>query len=119
MKNRAKCKLCSEVIESFTMYDYIECKCGEIAIDGGSYSLKTYAKDFSNFLRIDDNDEEILVTLVDDKPKEKPTKQDLLDIVINRIQAIESLPDSAKLSNINHYDYLSLLIILESILRLS
>ncbi len=56
MKNRAKCKKCHSVLESFHEFDYITCKCGEIAISGGNQKLECYANDWSNFLRVDDND---------------------------------------------------------------
>ena len=58
MRNRAKCKLCGDLIESYTITDYVECKCGEIAISGGNVNLVTWAKDYVNFLRVEDNGSE-------------------------------------------------------------
>ena len=40
MRNRAKCKLCSSVIESYHRYDEVSCKCGEINISGGNDVLE-------------------------------------------------------------------------------
>ena len=54
MKNRAKCKLCNSIIESFHRHDYVTCACGEIAVDGGLDYFKVIARDYANFLRIDD-----------------------------------------------------------------
>ncbi len=35
MKNIAKCRLCSTVIESKYTHDFVWCKCESIAVDGG------------------------------------------------------------------------------------
>lgn len=34
-RNRAKCRLCGDVIESKHRHDFVVCKCGSIFIDGG------------------------------------------------------------------------------------
>lgn len=34
--NKVKCLLCKDIIESTYTHDYVECKCGNIAVDGGS-----------------------------------------------------------------------------------
>lgn len=39
IRNSAKCRNCGEVIQSFHLKDYVECKCGAIAIDGGTRNL--------------------------------------------------------------------------------
>jgi len=66
MRNRAKCKLCGDIIESFHRHDLIECSCGEISIEGGLDYFKASARDFKNFLRIDDEGKEIEVKLVEE-----------------------------------------------------
>lgn len=38
--NKIKCKHCGDVIESKSVHDYEECKCGAVAVDGGHYYLK-------------------------------------------------------------------------------
>lgn len=38
--NKARCKKCNTVIESKTVHDYVSCKCGAIAVDGGRIYLK-------------------------------------------------------------------------------
>lgn len=69
MRNRAKCKNCDSILESFTLYDYVECSCGGIAIDGGSYRLNAYARNWENFLRIDDDGKITPISFVE-KPSE-------------------------------------------------
>lgn len=125
MRNRAKCKLCKSIIESFHSMDYVTCKCGEISVDAGE-ALKCYAKDFANFLRVDDEGNEIIVTIqesADVKPlcnpeeKKKPSRKELLDMLDNMIESIDSLPNNAMTTPINHYDFSSALILVSSILR--
>lgn len=40
IRNRIKCKLCGEIIESKNRHDYKECKCGKVAVDGGKDYLR-------------------------------------------------------------------------------
>ena len=122
MKNRAKCKLCKSVIESFHTTDYVSCNCGEIFVDGGS-SLKCGATSWENFLRIDDLGNEILVKIegkenLGDYQTSKPSKKDLIKTLDDMISSYENLPSQAMTSPINHYDFLSSLILLSSILKL-
>lgn len=63
MRNRGKCKLCKDVLESFHEFDRVECSCGEVSITGGQVKFLVFAKDFANFLRIDDQDKEISVKI--------------------------------------------------------
>jgi len=35
IRNRAKCKLCGDIIESKYRHDFVTCKCGAISVDGG------------------------------------------------------------------------------------
>lgn len=123
MKNRAKCKLCNSIIESFSRTDYVSCKCGEIAIEGGDQLYKTYARDFANFLRIDDEGNEIIVK-VESKDKiepveinTKPSKHELLEMLDEMRKAVERLPQDAMFTPITHADFCSLIMLLSSILR--
>jgi len=34
-RNIIKCLFCEDIIESTHVHDYIECKCGTVAVDGG------------------------------------------------------------------------------------
>lgn len=38
--NRAKCKICGDIVESNRRHDYIPCKCRAMAVDGGHAYLK-------------------------------------------------------------------------------
>lgn len=120
MRNRAKCKLCGSIIESIHRYDYVECKCGEIAIEGGEESYKCSAKNFGNFLRVDDQDNIIIPTIQESEvivTNTKPAKNELIDNIKEMIKNIENLPSQAMTTAINHYDFCSLLILLVAILE--
>lgn len=125
MKNRAKCKKCNTIIESFHEFDYVTCKCAEIAISGGNQSLQCFAKDWINFMRVDEHGNEILVKTKDeeiqkiDEPEVKPSREDLLNMLDDMIKNIENLPPNGLASPVNHYDLLSSLLLLSSILRSS
>ena len=132
MKNRAKCKLCSSIIESFHATDWVTCKCGEIHVDGGD-AMKCAAKNWSNFLRVDDNGNEIIVKVNstsnpqnsspsnstecdsnngDQYSHKKPSKAELIDMLKEMIKNIENLPEYGMSAPITHYDFSSLLILL-------
>lgn len=38
--NAVKCNHCGEVIRSLNRHDYRPCKCGKVAVDGGSWYLR-------------------------------------------------------------------------------
>ena len=125
MRNRAKCKLCQSIIESFHEHDYVECRCGEIAVCEGS-NLKCSAKDWRNFVRVDDEDNEIIpkiremtsdTTLNYYKRTTKPTKAELIEMLTDMKKSVEGLPQIAMNTAITHYDYLSLLLLLEAIFK--
>jgi hypothetical protein len=118
MRNRAKCKLCSSIIESYHRYDEVSCKCGEINISGGNYALECGAKDWSNFMRVDDMGNEIFVKVqMDDKTVEheyKQSKADLHKILQGMIDSIEGMPTNAKTIPLTHYDMQYLLLLMLS-----
>jgi hypothetical protein len=122
MKNRAKCKLCNTIIESFHSEHIDMCPCGEISVEGGD-SLRCAAKDWSNFIRVDDIGNEIIVKVKNDDvkqldiPQSKPTKEELLGMLDEMIKNIEGLPQAAMTTNITHYDFASALLLLASIFR--
>ena len=39
-KNAIQCKFCGDIIESKYRHDYVECKCGACAVDGGKSYLR-------------------------------------------------------------------------------
>jgi hypothetical protein len=116
MRNRAKCKHCSSIIESFLTHDYIECKCGEIAVSGGE-AMKCAARNWENFIRIDDAEKEIYITVKELTEDKEPglTKKELIDMLSAMSKSFQRLPDSAMSLPITHYDYASLLILLSAI----
>lgn len=128
MRNRAKCVLCGDILESFHAHDYVSCRCGEISIDGGNDQYRCSARNFENFLRIDDEDNEIVVTLAQGneipvkeiEKKEEiafPTRKELLDMLENMYKTIENLPDAAKYAPVNHYDLYCLIALVHQILK--
>jgi len=40
VSNKARCKKCKDVIESTHRHDFVYCKCGAIAVDGGKSYLR-------------------------------------------------------------------------------
>lgn len=105
MKNRAKCKLCNTVLESFHRFDLVACKCGEISISGGCDVFECAARNWSNFLRVDDNDNEIIVKIDGEKTSEvisdtsteiKLDRKELLAMLERSIDYIDNLPTHAK-----------------------
>ena len=45
IKNAIQCKLCGEVIESKQVHDFVQCKCGACAVDGGHDYLRRCFRD--------------------------------------------------------------------------
>lgn len=119
MRNRAKCKLCGDIIESLHDRDCVECSCGEISVDGGAEYYKSSAKDYGNFLRVDNNGQEIPVqfksSLEDlatktiepqqELPQGKLSKHEILSMLEEVLKGVERLPDHAMSLPINHYDF--------------
>lgn len=123
MKNRAKCKLCQSIIESFHEFDEVTCKCGEISISGGSVKFKTSAKNYDNFLRVDDEGNTITVKLQDQTEEIKkeeippPTKEELIEMLDTMAENIAKLPQNALSLPITHYDHYSALLLISTILK--
>ena len=114
MKNRAKCKLCQDIIE-VSNNDTVSCNCGEIFVEGTADMMRCGAKHWENFLRIDDEGNEIVPVIKDKAP---PTRKELLEMLENMIKSIQNMPENAMTVSINHYDWLSLLILLEMLFSL-
>jgi hypothetical protein len=125
MKNRAKCKLCFQILESFHTYDYVTCNCGEISISGGNDRLECSAKNWENFLRVDENGNEIVVKVKDSvettesNNEEFPimTRADKIDMLEAMVKNIENLPKAAMAQPINNFDMYSYLVVILSILK--
>jgi len=122
MKNRAKCKLCHSIIESFHLHDHVSCKCGEISITGGAHEYTAMANDWSNFLRVDDQGNEIIITVKDEEKAEvkplyieKPTRKEKLKMLDEMIKSYENLPTNALNAPITGYDLVSALLLVKSL----
>lgn len=50
LKNVAMCRKCGDIIESKHVHDFVRCKCGAIAVDGG----KDYLRRIGNLEDIED-----------------------------------------------------------------
>jgi hypothetical protein len=46
--NKARCKLCGDIIESRGVHDFQSCQCEEIFVDGGHEYLRRGANDLNN-----------------------------------------------------------------------
>lgn len=127
MRNRAKCKLCGDVIESKQRHDYITCSCGEITIDGGKEYRHASFKNIENFMCVDDEGNEIVPTYSENTSKDentpeesfrtKPTKEELLQELDEMIKTFEHLPPGALYAPVTHSDFCSLLMLVYAILR--
>lgn len=123
MKNRAKCKLCDSIIESFHRDDYVSCTCGEIAIWGGTDSYNVSYRDIANFVRVDDEGNEIIVKEEQSSdvkqidPETKPSRNDLIKMLDEMANNIENLPPHAKFQSVNQYDMQALISLLSLIFK--
>jgi hypothetical protein len=125
MKNRAKCKLCTDIIESMHRTDYQTCKCGQISLYGGPDIMECGAIDWANFIRVDDHGNEIIIKVIDKahnvplaettESKKHLSNKEIREHIKHMITAIEQLPAHAMHEPITHYDYCSLLMILSAI----
>lgn len=107
MVYRIKCKLCLSVIEYGN--DITSCKCGEITLHGPTQTIACRKE--QNYSEIDDEGHEVQLT------EEKLDKIKKLDMLDEMIKSYEALPQSAMNSPITHYDLISVLLLLASILR--
>ena len=50
IKNAIQCNNCGEIIESMHRHNYVQCKCGACAVDGGhDYLRRCYMRDGKGF----------------------------------------------------------------------
>lgn len=136
MRNRAKCRLCGDIVESKHQHDYVSCSCEEIAVDGGNAYHRACFKNRENFIALDDDGNEIIPKHEKDEkepvpqeklaeyakevmksPPNRPSKEDLIRELDEMVKNIENLPPQALYAPINHADFGSLLILLHAILK--
>lgn len=112
-RNRAMCKLCESIIESHTAKDRVSCTCGEIEVDGGKENYICYAKDFKNFIRIDEEDVKIEVK-VKEIDSTKANFNNSKEALEEMIKSIENMPSNALITSATQYDLLGILYLLQS-----
>lgn len=49
IKNRAKCLICGDVIESKYTHDFQTCSCGNLSVDGGADYCRITAKQIEKY----------------------------------------------------------------------
>ena len=102
------------------------CNCGEISVDGGP-AMRCAAKNWDNFLRVDDEGNEIVVTVLNgsDVKKEiqiensRPTKKDLLEMLDATANHLEKLPPDILYSNATNADILQLIMLISALFKVS
>lgn len=129
MRNRAKCKLCQAIVESFINNEYVTCKCGQLSVMDGP-AMRMEFVDENNVLRLDDegNEYPIKYQHQSHEKKEKDetsigahklTKDELIAELDSLIKIYNNLPDHAMEQPVTHADHQSLLMILSSIFKAS
>ena len=91
MRNRAKCRLCNDIIESKHRHDYVSCSCREISVDGGSDYHRACFKNRENFICIDDEGNEFSPAHEYDKKDPIPIEQ-----VEKYIESVLSSPEKLR-----------------------
>ncbi len=87
----------------------INCACGDVTLDGSTKQI--LCKNKKSYSEVDDEGNDISLK------EEKLTKEVRLDMLKEMINSYENLPQNAMMAHITHYDFISALLLLESILR--
>ncbi len=48
--NKIQCKKCGYIVRSKNQHHFVSCKCGAVAVDGGSWYQRTIAKDLKDVI---------------------------------------------------------------------
>ena len=59
IKNAIQCKLCGDIIESTDRHNYVECKCGACAVDGGHDYLRRTFKEQNCYIELSITEEKV------------------------------------------------------------
>lgn len=123
IRNTAKCKLCNDIIESYHSNDYSLCSCGEIYVDGGPLGMRCGARNWDNFVRIDNDGNIVIPKIVD--PTDASLVTDTADDVavgltfndaLDQLKHLEAvyrdLPQNVLYSSTSHSDMSSVLTLL-------
>ena len=58
-RNVIKCNHCGDVIESFSVHDFVTCSCGAVSVDGGhDYLRRCFKNDHSDYEDLSEYEEE-------------------------------------------------------------
>lgn len=116
MRNRAKCRLCGDIVESKHRHDFVTCGCGEISVDGGNDYHRAVFNNQENFICIDDEGNEIIPKY---KEPEYPVnvREELLKELEIMGKNLESLPPQALYAPVNHADLGALIGILHALFQ--
>lgn len=57
IKNAIQCKLCGDIIESTNCHQFVKCKCGACAVDGGHEYLRRAAHFEDCFIELAETEE--------------------------------------------------------------
>ena len=49
IRNRIRCKMCGDIIESISVHDFETCSCGACSVDGGHSYLKRNVQSWDVF----------------------------------------------------------------------
>lgn len=118
MKNRAKCRVCNDILENVKNLETVTCRCGEISLDTSPDGLHAHIKsDKNNLIFVDDEGNLIVPGTIEKESAKPPTKEELLDILDSMVENIRSLPPQAMHAPVNHSDFCSLLLFLSAFFR--
>lgn len=60
IRNRAKCCLCGDTVESKHRHDYRSCRCGALSVDGGlDYLKRGYSGGGEGFLELSEYEQDV------------------------------------------------------------
>lgn len=103
--------------------DLVLCSCGEIFVDGGD-AMKCGANDWSNFLRLDEQGNEVIVKITEKEvmvkiPEESAQTQlrEALEALETLVEHYQELPAQALYAPVTHADLGVVLSLLSLIMR--
>lgn len=85
--------------------------------------MTCYAKDFANLIRIDDSGEEVIPKIIqeaagqDDDQKDTPSKEEILDMMLQMIKSFDNLPSHAMMSPVTNTDLKNVLLLVYAALK--
>lgn len=122
MRNRIKCKLCQDVIESISGEE-VECSCKHIAVRGMWSNREILAIDFKNVIGIEDDGSESDINVIEsrknapiiDDMKQPPT--DVLFEITEMIRSFERLPPHATMQPLTQVDLFAVLLLMTKLVH--